>query len=304
MKAWKDIIKKVLFIPGWIMLILTIICTVALTTVFVKGWEESPFAYVVYVLSAYILTVVCFFLVETLPGHYKALKQKFYEHPYGYKYMTDIDYKVRVSLYLALGINLLYSGFKLISGIIYSSFWWGAIAVYYILLSVIRFLLLKYMRNTKSRQDIISEYRRYRLCGFLMVLINLSLSGIVFQMVWQNKAYIYPEVIIIASATYTFYTVSVSVIDIVKYRKYESPVISASKAIRFAAALVSLLSLETSMLARYGSDEVFRRVMTASTGTAVCIIVLGMSLYMIVHSNREIRKWRLRDFDESIKEDW
>jgi len=242
MKDWKNIIKKLLFIPGWIMLLLTFLSTVALIVVFVKGWEESTVAYVVYVLSAYTLTTVCIFLAETLPGHYKTLRQKFYEHPYGYKYMTDIGYKVRVSLYLALGINLLYSGFKLISGIIYSSFWWGAIAVYYIILSVIRFLLLKYMRNEKSQQDIISEYRRYRLCGILMMLINLSLSGIVFQMVWQNKAYTYPEVIIIASATYTFYTVTVSVIDIVKYRKYESPVISASKAIRFAAAGISFIT--------------------------------------------------------------
>lgn len=295
MKAWKSIFKKFLFLPGWIILLLTVFSTIALTAVFVKGLEETIPAYVVYVLSAYSLTTVCIFLSKILPGYYKSVKQKLRAHPYGNKYITDISYKVRVSLYLSLGINLLYSVFKLASGILYSSFWWGAIAVYYILLSVIRFLLLRYMRND-SAQNRIAEYRRYRLCGMLLVLLNLSLSGIVFQMVWQNKAYTYPEVIIIASAAYTFYTVTVSIIDIAKYRKYKSPVISASKAIRFAAALVSLLSLETAMLVQYGKDESFRRLMTALTGAGVCLIVLGISIFMIIRANKELQKMRRTTF--------
>ena len=122
-----------------------------------------------------------------------------------------------------------------------------------------------------------------------MVLLNLSLTAIVIQMVWQNKAYSYPEIIIIAVATYTFYTVTVSIIDLVKYRKFKSPVMSAAKAIRFAAALVSLLTLETAMLVQYGDDELFRRLMTALTGAGVCIIVLGMSVYMVIRANKEIR---------------
>ena len=155
--------------------------------------------------------------------------------------MTDTSFKVRVSLYLSLGINLMYSAFKLAAGIYYSSFWWGAVAVYYIVLSMIRFLLLRYMRNMSSEQDVISEYRRYRLCGMMMVLLNLSLTGIIIQMVRDHKAYSYSEIMILAAATYTFYTVTVSIIDMIKFRKYKSPVLSASKAIRFASALVALL---------------------------------------------------------------
>ena len=79
-----------------------------------------------------------------------------------------------------------------------------------------------------------------------------------------------------------------SLIHIFRYRKYQSPVLSAAKAIRLAAALVSLLSLETAILTRFGDDEVFRRLMTASTGAGVCIIVLGISVYMIVRATRKI----------------
>ncbi|MEE1318924.1 MAG: hypothetical protein UHD05_05375 [Ruminococcus sp.] len=67
---------------------------------------------------------------------------------------------------------------------------------------------------------------------------------------------------------------------------------SAAKALRFAAALVSLLSLETVMLMQFGNDESFRRLMTALTGAGVFIMVFGMSVYMIIRANREIKRLR------------
>lgn len=284
---WKKLGKRLLFIPIWLMIMLTVISTAALILVFVKGWEEIPIAYAVYVLAFYTLTTLVLFCWKTLPDLYRTLKQKFIEHPYGNRYVNDVSYKVRVSLYISLGINFFYSVFKLVSAFIYSSFWWGAIAVYYIILSGIRFLLLRYMRS--DGQHILSDWKWYSLCGIFMVLINLSLSGIIFQMVWQNRANTYHEIILIAMATYTFYTVTVSIIDLIKFRKHRSPALSAAKAIRFAAALVSLLSLETAMIAQYGESDLFRQVMVGLTGAGVSIIVLGMSVYMIVHANRSIK---------------
>ena len=288
MKDWKAICKKVLFLPGWLLMLLTVISTGGLAAVFFKGWDYPGFAYFVYVLSFYTLTVDCDFFSQTLPGCYWQAKQKVYGTSLGNRYMTDVSFKVRVSLYNSLAINLLYSAFKLIAGIYFSSVWWGAVAFYYMVLALIRFLLLRYM-NSKRDIHLLSEYRRYRLCGILMVLLNLALSGIVFQMVWQNRAYTYPEIILITIATYTFYMVTVSIIDLVKYRKFKSPVMSASKAIRFAAALVSVLNLETAMLAQYSDDAAFRRLMTALTGAGVCLVVLAISVIMVVRANKEIR---------------
>ena len=292
---WKKIGKKLLFPPVWVIVMLTVISAVALIVVFTKGLENHVIAYVTYPISAYAVTVLTVFFILTFPGWYKDLKQRFYNHPYGYKYMTDRGYRVRVSLYISLMVNLFYSVFKLISGIVLASFWWGAVAVYYIILSVVRFLLLRYMRDNRGEPMMLFEYRRYRLCGILMLILNVTLTGIVFQMVWQNKGYAYPGTMIFAAAAYTFYMVTSSIISMVKYRKYKSPVMSASKAIKFAAALVSLLSLETAMLAQFGDDPVFTRIMTACTGAGVCMIVLAMSIYMIVKSTIEIKKLQINN---------
>ena len=104
----KKICKKLLFPPIWVMVLLTVMSAMALVTVFVKGWETAVFAYIIYVLSFYTLCVVSIFLVKVLPGKYRAIRQKIYANPFGNRYMTDKAFRTKVSLYISLGINLLY----------------------------------------------------------------------------------------------------------------------------------------------------------------------------------------------------
>ena len=61
--------------------------------------------------------------------------------------------------------------------------------------------------------------------------------------------------------------------------------------ISLTAALVSMLSLETAMLTQFGAadDPMFRRIMTASTGVGISIIVLGMAIFMIVKSTKQMK---------------
>ncbi|MBQ9168660.1 MAG: hypothetical protein IJX67_09675 [Oscillospiraceae bacterium] len=289
MKNWKKVLNKVLYPPLWLIILLSIASAVLLPLVFIKGWEETPVAYAAYVVAFYTLSVLCLFFAAVLPGKYRKIKQKVHGHPLGNQYLTDAAFKVRISLYTSLAINLVYSAFKLVSGIYYRSLWIGAIAGYYILLSVIRFVLLNHMERKKNA-GMIEEFRSYRISAVLMLLINLTLTGIVLNMILVEKTPAVSDVFVITNASYTFYVLTVSIIDLVKYRKYKSPVMSASKAIRFTQALVSLLSLEASMLVQFGDDESYRRLMLAVSGAGVCIIVLSMSVYMIVRANKEIKK--------------
>lgn len=297
---WKKFFKKMLFPPVWLILVLSVLSAAGLVFVFLKGLDQSPMAYAVYVIAFYSLSVLCVFFSMVLPKQYKAIKQKIYDHPLGHRYMTDAEFKVLISLHIALIINLAFSAFKLVTGIIYSSFFIIAIAAYYILLSVARFLLLRFMRSGK--QDAAAQYRRYRLTAILMMLINLTLSSFVLYMIVKNDGAPLSEIYVITSAAYTFYTLTVSVIDIIKYRKYENPILSAAKALRLAQALVSLLSLESAMLVTFGESESFRRIMLSLTGAGVCVMVLAMSVYMIVRATRQIKKLGDKEYGKQQSE--
>lgn len=139
-----------------------------------------------------------------------------------------------------------------------------------------------------------AEFRRYRFCGVVMLILNQALTVIVGYIVFQNRGFTHSEVMTIAMAVYTFTSITLAIKNLVKFRRYNSPVLSAAKVLSFTSALVSLLSLETAMLSSFGqtNDPVFRRIMTASTGFAVCAIELTLAVIMIVRSTKELKKLR------------
>lgn len=286
-EKWKKALARILYPPLWLAAVFALLCAAAM--LLIDNWSDTPVAYAVYVVSFYLLSVLIAFFIVVLPGKYKEIRQHIYDHPLGHKYLTDASFKVRVSLFNSLVVTLAYSVFNMVSGFLSSSLWLCAIAVYYILLSAIRFILFQHLEK-KKQSGLAAEYRSYRTAAILMMMLNLTLSAFVHNMIVKSDAMAFSDIYVITSATFTFYFLTMSIVDIVKTRKYHSPVMSAAKAIRFAQALVSLLTLEASMLAHFGDSEAFKRTMLFSTGTGVCAIVLSMSIYMIVRANQEIKK--------------
>ena len=55
---------------------------------------------------------------------------------------------------------------------------------------------------------------------------------------------------------------------------------------------MSMLSLETAMLTQFGAanDPMFRQIMTASTGAGISLIVVGMAIFMIARSAKQLKR--------------
>lgn len=289
---WKKIGKKLLFPPIWSMIVLTVFSAIALAWVFMNGQEESPISYVIYVLAFYTLTVLCVFFSMVLPGRYRQIRQKIYDNPIGHKYMTDIVFRTHVSLYSSLGINILYVGVNILSFFLYRSMWFVVLAIYYSILAIMRFLLVRYVRKAGIGKDRLGELKRSRLCAMILLTVNFALSGAVLMILYQNKGFEYHGVLIYVMAAYTFYITTHAIIDLIKYRKYNSPIMTTTKVIALSAALVSMLSLETAMFSQFGADMAPENkwLMIALTGAGVSVTVVTMSIYMIVKSVKEIRK--------------
>lgn len=292
MLGFKEFLKKILFPPVWVTVLLTLISAAALTAVFVYGKDTSPISYPVYVLAFYSLTVLCAFIAVKLPNKIKTVKGKIYDTKYGNRYMTDAVFRTRVSLYVSLCINLLYVAANLISGHIYSSAWFYILAVYYTVLSVMRFLLIRYSGKTSQLgKDLIKEYRQSRICAVILLTVNLSLSGTVLMMMYQNRGFKYEGMLIYVMAAYTFYITVHTAINLVKYKKFRSPVMTTAKAVSFTSAMISMLSLETAMLSSFGADMPLKtqQYLIAGTGAGISIILITMSAIIINKANKEIK---------------
>ena len=220
---WKKIGKKLLFPPVYLLVILVILSAVALTFVFVRGMEETIPAYIVYVLAFYTLSVVTVFCVMVLPKQYSTIKQKIYDHPFGNRYMTDRAFRTGFSLSVSFAISMLYVGINLWSWYALKSYWFMVLAVYYVIMAVMRFLLVRYVRIQRVGTNILNEWKRSRICAYILLLINLSLSGAVLMILYRHRGCDYPGMMIYVMALYTFYALTMSIVDIVKTEKWAVP---------------------------------------------------------------------------------
>ena len=289
---WKKIGKKLLFSPIYLMVILVLVSAAALTFVFLKGMEETIPAYIVYVFAFYTLSTVTVFCVLVLPKQYSTLKQKVYANPLGNRFLTDRVFRANVSLSVSFSISMLYVSINLWSWYMLKSYWFMVLAAYYVIMAVMRFLLVRYVRTQKIGTSILGEWKRSRICAYILLLINLSLSGAVLMILYQHRGYDYPGVMIYVMALYTFYALTMSIVDMVKYRKMGSPVMTTAKIVSFSAALVSLLNLETAMFAQFGADmtPAHQRLFIILIGAGVSITVVTLSVILIVNANKEIRR--------------
>ena len=283
--------KKLLFLPVWLMALLTVISAAALVVIFVNGWEQTVVAYMAYVVAFYTLIVDYVFCCMVLPKRYRQIKQKIYDNPLGNRYMTDRVFRTKVSLHISLFVSMLYVGVNLWFWHTLGSWWFMVLAAYYSVMALMRFLLVRYVRVRKIGTDVLREWKRARICAYVLLLLNLSLSGAVLMILYQSKGYDYPGIMIYVMALYTFYSTIHAIVDVIKYRKLGSPVMTTAKIVSFCGALVSMLNLETAMFAQFGGQmsQQDQRLFIILTGAGVSITVVTLSVYLILRANQAMK---------------
>ena len=281
--------KALLFPHIAIMILLVPIATVLLVGSMVFVGTGSVIAIISYVLAAYTLTVWCF-KIPYLIKYFKTFKD---ENKYAKRWQDDTRLRVNVSLYGSLAGNALYGLFQLWLGFFHHTFWFYSLGAYYICLGVMRFFLLLHTRKYAPGEKMQTELVKYRACGCVFLLMNLALALIIFFMVYCNRTFEHHMITAIAMAAYTFTAFTVAIVNVVKYRKYNSPVFSASKAISLAAALVSILTLESTMLTTFGDETMTattQKWMLGATGGAISLLIVATAIYMIAVGTKKLKQ--------------
>ena len=286
---WKKLGKALLFPHIAIMIILVPLATVLLVGSMVFVGTKSVIAYISYVLAAYTLTVWCF----KLPYLIKFFKTFKDENKYARRWQDDTRLRVNVSLYGSLAWNALYGILQLWLGFYHHTFWFYSLGAYYICLGAMRFFLARHTTRYAPGERMQTELKKYRACGIVFLVMNLALALIIFFMVYWNRTFEHHMITAIAMAAYTFTALTTAIINVIKYRKYNSPVFSASKAISLAAALVSMLTLESTMLTTFGDGTMTaaaQKWMLGATGGAISALVVATAIYMIVVGTKKLKQ--------------
>ena len=213
-------------------------------------------------------------------------------------------------------MNYFFVAFQLYGGIRYESVWFTALGVYYAVLTSVN-LYVGLSHEKQGRE----AWKIFRISGWALTLANLALIAIISIMIATPGVAIrnYDPIIAVGVTFWTFYLLISAAIGIVKQWRKKNVIAMAENSIQLIGATVSVLMLQTAMMASYGAqaieeakntleqmsgivntsvemertvDDLIQIFITSNriTGVLVIVVVLAITVYMIVKGSREYKK--------------
>ena len=171
-------------------------------------------------------------------------------------------------------IDTVYAAANLFLGITESSWWFIMTGVYYLILSATRLTIIIINRTKRA-------YFAPKITGWMLMSTALPLLSIALLCSVKDVGSKFHEIVMITIALYAFSRITLAIINLIKAKKHKGTVESSLRSISLATALVSIASLQRSMLISFGSmstDEI--RLFNVMTSIGVCILVFLIGLLL------------------------
>ena len=173
----------------------------------------------------------------------------------------------------SLSFNIAFATYHLVMGLVTRSWWLLTLGSYYLVLSVVRFVVLR----SKSGERFIAKFT-----GWMLILLSIPLAGTVILSIVRDRGHERHMIVMIAMAAYAFTRITLATIKLAKARRSTSATLITLRNISFADAFVSIFALQRSMLVSFeGMTEAEIVIMNATLGSAVCVIVFLLGLNLI-----------------------
>ena len=173
----------------------------------------------------------------------------------------------------SLTFNIAFATYHLVMGLVTSSWWLLTLGSYYLVLSIVRFVVLR----SKSGERFIAKFT-----GWMLILLSIPLAGTVILSVLRDRGQERHMIVMIVMAAYAFTKITLATIKLIKARRSTSATLITLRNISFADAVVSIFALQRSMLVSFeGMTEAEIVIMNALLGSAVFVIVFLLGLNLI-----------------------
>lgn len=178
----------------------------------------------------------------------------------------------------SLAFNVIFAIYHLVLGLVTRSWWLLTLGTYYLVLSVVRFMVLRFKLNERFIT---------KLTGWMLITMTVPLAGTVILSVVKDRGHELNMIVMIAMATYAFAKITLAVMRFIQARHSDSATLITLRNISLAHAFVSIFALQRSMLVSFdGMTDTEIVIMNAALGSVVCVIVLLLGLNLI--RNRRI----------------
>lgn len=258
--------------------------------------EFGALSYVLYAGAAVLLGYTVYTGIRFAPAAKAAVVERAKRHRFTGNLIGDYGFRTIVFAVCSFAVNAAYVILNAVLAVLAESVWYASVAGYYLFLSGLRFGILSggHKVRQKAGEDAQKLYegklKLYRGCGIALLVLETALGVAVTQMVLSESPSVHTQIMAIASAAYTFYKVSLAIYNLVKVRRYKDPLLQSFRNINMTDASVSLLALQTTMVAVFseGTDAKMN-ILNGVTGFFVCILTIVLGIFMIVRASRKLK---------------
>lgn len=191
---------------------------------------------------------------------------------------------IRVAGFAATPLFAIYNGAL---GVAYASVWHGSICGYYLILSLVRFLLLAAERERKRipQVPLSKEQRIFYATSAILLFMNVALAVPASLMVLDRRPVRLGMIPAIASATYTTYKVTAASVRLKRSKR--STYTRQLDRLGFVDALVSVLVLQNTLLTAVdGAVTAEMLPLAAATSAAILLVAFALSILWLARGVR------------------
>lgn len=252
--------------------------------------------YVSYGLAAVFLGYTVYTIVIYAKPVSAKIREKLLKNKRIASVMQNYDNKTLFFAAVSLVMNLAFAIMNGVSAIKYSSLWYGTLAGYYTVLILFRagILVANYVYSKKYNDEDArarAGIKIYLASGAFLVVLDIAMTTAISIMLIFPKPTPSGEIMAISTAAFTFYSMAMSIVNLVKAKRFNDYVTQALRNLNLATACMSMLSLTVSLIATFGGEgDASMSTLKSVIGLAVCAITLVMATFMIIKASKTLKK--------------
>ncbi len=200
------------------------------------------------------------------------------------RWKTDYDFKTVTAALGSLAVTALFALYNGFLGVYHASLWHGSICVYYLVLVILRTTVIAAGKKAGRKAEPNRALAKvYIASAALLLFLNVCLVVPVSLMVLRQKPVNMSLIPAIAMAAYTTYKVVMASVNLKRRKRSSNRLVRLLRTISFIDALVSVLSLQNTLIMVNMKDDGSEMLtLTAITSAAIMLTVLVLSVVAMI----------------------
>ena len=205
------------------------------------------------------------------------------------KLKNDYNKRTVIFAFLSVLVTICFTVYNGILGFLYNSTWHICIFVYYVFLFLIKGLLVFGILHKKTRSNqLIVVYITF----IMLIILTFVMIAPAILLVLDKRTYNLGLIPSIASAAYTTYNITMSIINLKKAKNTDEPIIKQIRLVNLVNTLMSILVHQNTLILANGgyTDDMKKLSMATSIGIIVLIIIIEIYQFVMVKAKHGVSK--------------